>query len=238
MKTYILEVYHKERPKDKPFAYLLVEIKEKYEHSPDGDKCVTKANIDIYYQKINLYSSSSSGRKDFSGCYSKADNAVSLISSKVFKEGAIFVDPPDLRGQRIGTYLLNSIVNWVKQWPEASVDTIKLVEGYASPENKERRNWLYEQFNIAFDYDDDSKKAGTSRAMYVDKLTPVDTWKENILEYDISDFLSKMLREKQDLSSELKSVQRENEILTAEIVEARSSPFFWAVRTFFQKFMW
>lgn len=35
--------------------------------------------------------------------------------------GELFLDPDELRGQRIGTYLMNEIVTWAQQWPEAPV---------------------------------------------------------------------------------------------------------------------
>ena len=79
--------------------------------------------------------------------------------------------------------MMNEIVTWAKQWPEAEVKTITLNADDAWPGNRQRRNRLYEQFNIAFDYDQHSDHgSGRSRSMHAGALTPVDTWTRNIVE--------------------------------------------------------
>lgn len=56
--------------------------------------------------------------------------------------------------------MMNEIVKWAKQWPEANILKITLGEGDAYDENMERRNRFYEQFGIEFNYHDESRKTG------------------------------------------------------------------------------
>lgn len=55
-------------------------------------------------------------------------------------KGAVFLDLPGLDGQRIGTYLMNEIVQWVQQSPETTVNSIELLVGQAHGDNKAWRN--------------------------------------------------------------------------------------------------
>lgn len=236
LKKNILEVRHRDRTKERPIAYLLLEIKEKYEYL--DDLSVMNAQVEVSYERLYPEAPREHKKGQFNGSYRKDYNIVSLTSLEPHSQGAIFLDLPGLEGQRISTYLLNCIVKWVKQWPEAIVNTIELLRGQAYPENKKRRNRLYEQFNIVFDYHDNNMMAGESFPMLAESLTPVDTWKENITEHNTSNFLSEMLLEKEKLSIELKFTQRQNKQLTTEHLKALSSPLPWAIRTLFQKQSW
>lgn len=53
------------------------------------------------------------------------------------------------RGAHIGTYLLDEVVRWARQWPAAQVRQISLSSVDGGDDNRERRNQLYEQFGIS-----------------------------------------------------------------------------------------
>ncbi|MBN0147646.1 hypothetical protein JTL51_32530, partial [Pseudomonas aeruginosa] len=124
--------------------------------------------------------------------YSRHFNSVSLTSPSMSK-GAVFLDLPGLDGQRIGTYLMNEIVQWVQQWPEANVNGIELLAGQAHGDNKARRNWFYEQFGLVFDYTDPEHREGRSRPMLAGALVKVETWRQNITEHRMLDYLAAVL---------------------------------------------
>lgn len=44
--------------------------------------------------------------------------------------GDVFLSAP--KGMKIGSLLMNEVVKWVKQWPDAEVNRIKIIEGDAS----------------------------------------------------------------------------------------------------------
>ena len=113
LNVYVLEVCDLEKPKDeKPIAWLLVERNEKYTYDRSGDLLDT-ASICLNYHQIQArYSSGTVKGGSFSGGYCRSGNAVSLSSSQPNTSGGIFTDPPELRGQHIGTHFLNEIVIW------------------------------------------------------------------------------------------------------------------------------
>jgi GNAT superfamily N-acetyltransferase len=86
--------------------------------------------------------------------------------------GFVVVDPSSMHGQRIGTYLFNEVIDWAKQWPDAVITPIKLVE--TDHVNKIRRNHFYARFGFSFDFKDD-----------IDRISCVNksVWTENEWHY-------------------------------------------------------
>lgn len=121
------------------------------------------------------------------------------------------------RGMRIGSLLMNEVVKWVKQWPDAKVNRITIIEGDASEENKDRRNRFYERFGVVFSYRDDKKEAGRSVPMRVSQLTENDSFLKNnggnIESVDFFSFLSQELHRTnmkiQDLDASNKHMLRD-----------------------------
>ena len=171
----VLEIKDKDRPDDKAKAlgWVLVEREETYRRDP-RDGTIYEASIRLSYQRITAkFSHRDGGKGRFDGSYSRNFNAVSLTSTSMSK-GAVFLDLPGLDGQRIGTYLMNEIFQWVQQWPEATVNGIELLAGQGHGDNKARRNWFYEQFGLVFDYTDPEHREGRSRPMLAGALVKVD----------------------------------------------------------------
>ena len=114
------------------------------------------------------------------------------ISDKVsITGGDVILNAP--KGMRIGSLLMNEVVKWVKQWPDAKVNRITIIEGDASEENKDRRNRFYERFGMVFSYRDDKKEAGRSVPMRVSQLTENDSFlKKNGGNIEPIDFFSYM----------------------------------------------
>jgi hypothetical protein len=230
----VLEIQRLGQPTDPAIAWLLVEKTTAYlkEDSKESGP-INEASISLSYQQIGPDRRSRSEKVGcFQGGYSRLDNAISLTSSVALSEGAIFLDlPTKLEGQHIGTYMLNEIVLWAKQWPGAKVVPINLISGQAHGDNKERRNHFYEQFGLEFDYTGPDRTAGQSRPMLAGELHPVETWQENITEHHLMDFLVDTLNTREMALSELEFRDRAVRELMLEQRQAEAHPFFWTLKT-------
>ena len=222
----VLEVRDRSKPDGKPIAWLFVERQEHYrQDSRDGQ--VYGASIRLSYETIEpRHKLAVSG--EFSGSYSRGhqESAASLA----LVGGALFLDPLELRGQRIGTYLMNEIVTWAQQWPEATVSPVTLLAGQAEHENRARRNRFYERFGLVFVYKDAEHREGVSLPMPVKELTPVTSWQENIRERDPREYLAELIYERSRMATE--AAQRDTAVknLSRTLSEARDRPVRWAAR--------
>ncbi|MDR6915091.1 GNAT superfamily N-acetyltransferase [Pseudomonas sp. 3296] len=225
----VLEIRDKERVDESPLGWIVVEREEVYVRDPlDGQIC--EASIRLSYQRITArHSSYESGHGQFDGSYSRLLNTVSLTSSSV-TNGAVFLGLPELYGQRVGTYLMNVIVEWVKQWPDAEVNPIKLLTGQARGDNKARRNRFYEQFGFIFDYFDPGQREGVSLPMQVRALSVVETWKSNIFEHRMFDYLAERLDAVESSQSKFSALNEAYTYLRAEKKKAEACPLCWAFR--------
>lgn len=233
----ILEIYDRKLGKEsgKPIAHLLLERLETIQLD-ERDGSVFDASINLRYQRIlsgfdhRRRSNYQSG--SFVGRYRKLYGRLSLTSRDVYGDGAVFLDLDGLDGQRIATYMLNEVVTWAKQWPDAEVKTITLNAGNASDDNKERRNRLYEQFNIVFDYDTGSDRcSGRSRPMRAGALTAADTWTYNIVERPLLDYIAELVEQRADAVTKLDSRDQSLEVLGDRYSQAVDHPIRWAART-------
>ena len=231
----VLEIKDKDRPDDKALGWVLVEREETYRRDP-RDGAIYEASIRLSYQRITAkFSHRDGGKGRFDGSYSRNFNAVSLTSTSMSK-GAVFLDLPGLDGQRIGTYLMNEIVQWVQQWPEATVNGIELLAGQGHGDNKARRNWFYEQFGLVFDYTDPEHREGRSRPMLAGALVKVETWKQNITEHRMLDYLAAVLYAEERATSELQARDRACAQLIAEQRRAEARPVRWALRQLYYRY--
>lgn len=225
----VLEIKDKDGLRDDALGFVLVERHESYKHYSDGP--LEAAGICLSFKRVaGKYSYGSQGKGYFLGGFTPSINTVSLTSTIAWSEGAVFLDLPGLVGQRIGTYLMNEIVQWAQQWPDATVASIKLYAGQAQPDNKERRNRFYEQFGIVFDYDDEQRRSGQSRPMLARDLETLETWKKNIVEHNMHDYLGSIVDLNERLSSDLNARDHACANLIAERKRAEARPIRWALR--------
>ena len=230
----ILEIKDKNQPEAEALAWLAVEKKETYDKC--SDNTVNKASLNVTYQRLDR-DTHHDKKGSFCAGYSRRTNTVSLTySDPDSSSGAVFLDLPGFEGQRIGSYLMNVIVQWVQQWPEATVKSIKLASGQATHDNKKRRNRFYEQFGIVFNYIDEELSAGLSSPMLVKDLNTVDSWKQNIVEHNLILFLENMLTSKESLVSKIDGLEKSNEYFTKERNKAEAAPIRWAIKTLYNKY--
>lgn len=76
--------------------------------------------------------------------------------------GSVLVDD-SMRGLHLGTYLFHKIVSWAKQFePTYTIVPISVIAGDAGKENKDRRNKLYINSGIRFQWNDEKDMGGRS----------------------------------------------------------------------------
>lgn len=233
----VLEVRDRDKPKNDPILWLFLERQESYKMD-QKDGSVWHATIRLLYEAVvPTYPYYPRGKGSFFGHYSRdfgGEPSVSLISTSC-SGGAVSLDLSDFEGHRIGTYLMNEIVLWAQQWPEATVCSVKLLHGGSYPENKARRNRFYEQFGLVFDYSDPEQCAGLSQSMPVASLTPVDTWRQNIQEQDVRECFAKILSEREKMVSKLSQYERSIKELSQEIKDAEAHPVRWVLQRLWHK---
>lgn len=148
------------------------------------------ATITLHYESFDE-GAKGFGNPPFTGKWERFPDGtekVSLTGGSVMLSG---IGVP--RGAHVGTYLMDEVVRWAKQWPLAQVRRISL-----SPVDAEneavmgRRNRFYEQFCIRFDYTQEGR-SGVSLPMTAGELRPVDpsVWAPDIEEYGVVDHLRK-----------------------------------------------
>ena len=204
----LLNVYKDEITDETPSFIILLEKKEV--KTLDN---FTLDTLTISYRVLNM-----NGSGWFGASYNKRTDRVSITSESTYA-GAIFLDPDKIRGYRIGTYIMNQIISWAKHnYSSAKLETIFLYQVQATPENKERRNRFYEQFGIKFNYNNDKKEEGKScNNIFINQLNKVETWKKNIREEMIIDFLADSIKTINFKKNEISQLVNGNKILLNEI---------------------
>lgn len=232
----VLEIRSPKNPNGPVIAVFLVERRER---TRAIDKWAgSDASIHLTYREISLNGEkNSAARGEFTGSYHAHVNTVSLTSGSL-TGGGVFIDPPSMRGIRLGTYLMNEIVRWAKQWPEATVNTITLLEGQSHDENKERRNRFYEQFKVEFDYTSTERKAGPSFPILVRDLDLAHSWKENITECNLAEFLTDTVYRNKVAESELEHRTRTVKELSTEQRRIQAKPLRWALAQHSRTLFW
>ena len=217
----IFEVKWKDKNKSGLVATVFLEIKETH-HS-------NKTTLELSYKCINYFENHvNSGKGNF---LAHCENKFAKPTEKVVSltGGAVFLDPNALQGHGLGTYLMNEIIKWAKQWPEADVDSIELIADQASKENKTRRNRFYEQFGIEFVYSSEDKAAGISIPMKVKQLKEK-SHIENIEEYKVYDYIYDIKNKLFHLEYDLSSERCSRELVQKNYQNAKKKPIRWAVR--------
>ena len=233
-RIYLLDVADKNKPDAGPIGQLLVERVETKSFDETGQ--LQKADLQIFHEVVwwwegELPRVNESFRASYVRYGVTGEETVSLTGRDGLP-GTVFLDPESIRGQRIGTYLMNEIVSWAQQWPDAEVQLISLYEGQANDHNRDRRNRFYEQFGLLFEYSDAGHRAGTLQALRVRELNTVDAWEQNIQERDIRDGLREQRRENDRLMLERTGRVFALENLQRELSRAQRYPFVWALTQF------
>ena len=182
-RLYVISVRPRMDPKAAPIAYVMVDRKISSDPSDSGD--VSSSTIELNYHVIGPdYQFATPSTGSFRGKYQRGSNTVSLTG------GAVFMDPDELRGNRIGTYLFSQVIQWAMQWPQASVLPIK-VNPERDQDNRVRRDQMYKEAGIEFD-----PVSGESLPMKAGALKLRTSWQENIEELRLNDCIAKLVYER------------------------------------------
>ncbi|MGY6564208.1 MAG: hypothetical protein ACXIU5_05665 [Halomonadaceae bacterium] len=230
------------KKRDQAVALLV----EREEHLSNHEEEGGSASLSFHYKLIS--DDMSGWEKDggeFSASYDDSflgSPHVRVTSSTVLTGGYFVVDPGWLAGRGIGTFFMNEIVRWVKQWPEASVMPVELLESDAHGVNKERRNRFYENFGFVFDYEDGRRVSGQSIPMKARDLIPLSDHKNQLLQdklerCELGEFLSGLVRDVRTLELERWGLQNQLASCDSELEAAYKFPFRWAMKTFASKFL-
>lgn len=224
-RIHLLEVRQRTAP-DQGLAWILVEIEETRSES----KGVThEAKLRLKCQPVSPTYPDPYKGFEFSARYWKMFNIIKLTGTDI-GGGAVFINPDELYGHRIGTYLIDYIVHWAREWPEATVEPIKLQADQGKGEAGVRRNRFYEQFGLRFDYTSSEKLAGKSVPMPAGELVQCRAWEQNITVHEIPAVLSRQFAEVKEATEELRYLKKRLRELAAELQGAYLRPFRWALR--------
>lgn len=217
---------------------ILVKTEEYYNNY---NSSVYSAEIRITHRVLKPERFIGHSIQQFCASYGQTSSGGEVVLTAPMGGGrSVFLDPPAIRGSRVGTYLMNILVQWAKQWPDADISSIHLLEnqaGNSADFHTERRNRFYEQFNIEFSYTDpETKESGFSKPMKALSLTEVDTWKDYITEHEVHDYLVSMHKELDSAARALTDCSRVKDNWAERYKRAEKNPFRWFARALFNKF--
>lgn len=227
---YALEVRRPQEPSGGVTAIVLIERTSRFRRDDQGQ--MFDASVCLSYMCLEPRFGRVMGKGKLSASYAGQHfglGAMVCLTNESIGKGAVFFDPIELRGHRIGSYLMNELVAWCSQWPEAGVFPIELLEGQAHPENKERRNRFYEQFGIRFKYTDASRSEGMSEPIQVRDLIPLKGLPDNLRELGIQDTLSGLLTQIEHLQMDVAGKTRGIESLERRLQTIQAHPIRWAL---------
>lgn len=236
MESYILIVRSRLDPSGRVVTKLLINLNETRKYGADGE--VEKAHLRICYRVIGAALSGGRAQTyEFPACYVRScgeGGRICLTGSSPF-QGAVFLEPDGLQGNRVGSFIMNKIVKWATNWPDAEINQIKLFAHQGRGENKLRRNRFYEQFGIRFDYKDNTHAEGIARPMQARSLTPWTQLPDNLSVMKLDEFLDE--QEECLLKTQLdqRAHQRQIENLYSETTHAFDHPVWFATKTIWAK---
>ncbi|HCN71834.1 MAG TPA: hypothetical protein DIS96_08975, partial [Pusillimonas sp.] len=198
---------------------LLVQRKEK--------SGTTGSSLELTYALIGPYSCNVNN-SPFRGEHCIFPDGTEKVS---ITGGNVMISPAHLRGYGLGTYLQDEVVRWARQWPGAAVRQISLSKVDATPENEERRDRFYAQFNIKFK-DEQNRPTSVSTPMRAGELTPVKPkkWQGHLEEIPIVNHLHQLARSREEQEYTIRCLQKQVESLLNKQEKAEKHPIKWASR--------
>jgi hypothetical protein len=146
--------------------------------------------------------------------------------------GGVMIPLNDHRGIHLGTYFMNQVVAWARQWPDVMVKPIHVSPVDGSEENRERRNRFYEQFGLVFRYSDAEHCGGVSIPIPAGLLNLTGAWRGNITECPLEGYLGAALRENERLTMDLQNARGSSAQWMDDFQRAKAHPLIWGAKTF------
>ncbi|WP_287145080.1 N-acetyltransferase [Achromobacter sp.] len=221
-RIHLLEVRHRTAPEHN-LAWILVEV---IEERVTIEGRAHDATLRLQCQPVSPTYPPPAGAFTFVARYWQHMSAIKLTGTSL-DGGAVFVDPGELRGHRVGTYLMDLIVNWARQWPEATVQPIKLLADQGRGAAGARRNRFYEQFGLRFAYTSNEKLAGESLPMPAGDLVQCRSWEQNIRIHEVPTLLAHQFATENASNEEIRQLRNVQSDLMNERKQAEARPFIW-----------
>lgn len=224
---FILEVKDKKDPSGPTLHWIMVRREESYD---TREGTTHGARLTLKYRVLGEHGFHERG--SFFAGYRRNHDGTEIVSlsSTSIRDGGIFLDPSHLRSQRIGTYFMNEVVTWAKQWPNAAVNPIKLTDSDTETPSNIHRNRFYERFGLVFYYHADKSMPTQSEPMLTSDLQQVDSWKKNIREHDWLEAIDNLIVTHNSLSLELNLAQKTIKELVQINQKITDKPIRWALR--------
>lgn len=234
----VLRVGDRETP-EQFRAWILVEVTETYQlvDMRAARAKPTEGKIEIRYRQVGKPWSCGS----FAGSFSQHHNKGSITSSTVSSRGGVMLGLSKLSGQRIGTYLMGRVVEFVRQLPDAALNSVFLSEVDASDENRERRNRFYEQFGLRFEFDGPGRREGRALPMRCGDLTAEvakAAWSRNVVEYEGGAGFEKLVELYEAEAARGEPLERELRWRKAEMARRDANPLRWALTVVFTRWFY
>lgn len=215
---------------DNETEWVLVEKQEHFERDEAGE--VVRAKLCVRYWSLNddvEHSDQPNG--EFPAMYDREENGVSLSSFSLWGGGYIVIEPARLQGRGLGTYLMNEVITWVKQWPAAYVRQIELPkgEGPGTPAQRSRIRF-YWQFGLLFDFPNVTPVVGVARPMLVRELTLAPVLVDAITRHSVIEFGRTHIGNERQRGWEINSLSRNLESERQTVNEAYRHPIIWALK--------
>lgn len=211
-------------------AWILLEITETYLLDLRATPArPTEGKIEIRYRAVGDRWSCGS----FSGSFSERHSKGSITSGMVSSRGGVMLGLSKLSGQRIGTYLMCRVVEFVQQLPNAELNSVHLAEVDASDSNRERRNRFYEQFGLRFEFNGPGRREGNAVPMLCGDLTTdaaKAAWGLNIVEYEGGAGFERLVELYDAEADRAAALARQVSWLKAEMDKRDAHPLRWALK--------
>jgi hypothetical protein len=191
------------------------------------------ATITISYKVLH---GSQKGTGSFHGCVERQAHPhprASLSHETPSSGGFITVTPECLQGNGIGTYMQGLVVAFVKRYPEAVIQPIKLSSEQAYGENTARRYRFYKSFGLKFHDEIMDLESGRSIPMPASELLVPETWKATITEMTIAEYVCKAQRDLSVLTNSVENLTGQLNHSRQLLAAAKKSPITWGAKTFF-----
>lgn len=193
------------------------------------------ATITISYRVLH---GPEKGTGSFSGCVEPRAHPhpkASLSHETPSSGGFITVTPDRLQGSGIGTYMQALVVAFVKGFPGAIVQPVRLSDQQAEGDNTARRYRFYKALGLSFYNETVNMVSGRSIPMPASGLLEPVTWKGTITEITIAEYAEKIQRETRALASSVENLTQRMANAQVELDRAKKTPLRWGLKTFFWK---
>ncbi|RCK43209.1 GNAT family N-acetyltransferase [Thalassospira profundimaris] len=135
--------------------------------------------------------------KYFDAIYNAHQKSLAVVAN------VLFLDPDELRGYGIGSCLMNRIIDWAQEWPEAKVSPIDIFD--PDPLTVARRKNFYEKFGLEFEL---IKGRPVMKHILVKDLKKSESGASNLI-HDLPVGLMKICQTKDQLERDLAHKTRE-----------------------------